>query len=96
MAIIHVLDVWLVIIAYLNVRRRRLPVGAQLLVRLGPVPAQLVGGVLDRSRRLCPLGRTLGVTRPWRQLHLRQALEQARLVGQVAGAPAAVHGLSLR
>ena len=72
--------------------RRRLPVWVQLLLRLGPVPAQLVGRVLDPGRRVRPRGRTLGVRRPWRQLWLRQALEKARLVGD-AGAPAAVHGL---
>ena len=70
------------LVAYLNVRRSRLPVGAQLLVRLGPVPAQLVGRVLDPGRRVRPCGRTLGVRRPWRQLRLRQALEKARLVGE--------------
>ena len=63
---------------YLNVRRRRLPVGAQLLVRMRPLPAPLANRRLDLGRR----GRTLGVRRPWRQLRLRQALEKARLVGE--------------
>ena len=67
---------------YLNVRGRRLPVGAQLLVRMGPLPAQLANRRLDLGRRVRCRDRTLGVRRPWRQLRLRQALEEARLVGE--------------
>ena len=55
------------------------------------IPGELVGRVLNLGRRLHSSGRTLGVRRPWRPL--RQALEKARLVGQVAGAPAAVHAV---
>ena len=47
--------------------------------------------LLDPGRRVRPCGCALGV-RFWRQLRIRQALEKARLVGQVAGAAAAVHG----